>query len=261
MKQAFYEACRDITDSQYLAFDKQNECPYHFHGQVAFLIINKGRYSVTVNGKTEELSEGEIAFADSFDDYSITALRPESLSSLVTVPNRYLDPFKAHKNGRSFSDNFIKNPAAARPFRHLMEIMRVSDPKNSYLFAGLYEALLGLLEQAVPLESTQHTRDRDFMRRVLSFIREHLTENITLASVAASVGYSENYFSALFHRCFHTNFRTYLGRMRVNFAAYLIKQGTPILSAAMDSGFNSLATFYRVYQREYGTTPSQIAEK
>ena len=76
MKQAFYEACRDITDSQYLAFDKQNECPYHFHGQVAFLIINKGRYSVTVNGKTEELSEGEIAFADSFDDYSITALRP-----------------------------------------------------------------------------------------------------------------------------------------------------------------------------------------
>ena len=177
------------------------------------------------------------------------------------MPNRYLDPFKAHKNGRSFSDNFIKNPAAARPFRHLMEIMRVSDPKNSYLFAGLYEALLGLLEHAVPLESTQHTRDRDFMRRVLFFIQEHLTENITLASVAASVGYSENYFSALFHRCFHTNFRTYLGRMRVNFAAYLIKQGTPILSAAMDSGFNSLATFYRVYQREYGTTPSQIAEK
>ncbi|MFR1983998.1 MAG: helix-turn-helix domain-containing protein [Christensenellaceae bacterium] len=121
-------------------------------------------------------------------------------------------------------------------------------------FAGLYECPGSWNSSS---SNTQHTRDRDFMRRVLFFIQEHLTENITLASVAASVGYSENYFSALFHRCFHTNFRTYLGRMRVNFAAYLIKQGTPILSAAMDSGFNSLATFYQIYRREYGTTPSK----
>lgn len=261
MQKSFYEACRDITDSKYFAFDKQNECPYHFHGQVAFLIIQCGKYSVTINGKTQELCTGEIAFADSFDDYSITALTPDGLSTLITVPNRYLDTFKRHKNGRSFSDNFIKDKTAAQPFLHLMEIMRTADLQNSYLLTGLYETLLGLTEQAIPLEAAPDKHDRDFMRRVLFFMQEHLTENITLSSVAAAVGYSENYFSALFHHCFHTNFRTYLGRMRVNFAEYLIKQGTPILDAALDSGFNSLATFYRVYGREYGVPPSRLVGK
>ncbi len=257
MKKSFYEACRDITDSNYLAFDKQNECPYHFHGQVAFLLIKCGKYSVTVNGVTEELHAGEVAFVDSFDDYSITALSPDSLSTLITVPNRYLDSFKKHKNGRSFATNFLKDKKAVEPFLHLIEIIRVADLQNSYLFRGLYATLLGLIEQAIPLRDTQNKDDRDFMRRVLFYIQEHLTEDITLASVAAAVGYSENYFSALFHRCFHTNFRTYLGRMRANMAAYFISQGTPIISAALDSGFNSLATFYRVYTREYGAPPSQ----
>ncbi|MFR1983999.1 MAG: hypothetical protein ACLS4Z_10055 [Christensenellaceae bacterium] len=95
MKQAFYEACRDITDSQYLAFDKQNECPYHFHGQVAFLIINKGRSSVTVNGQTEERS-GEIATRQLRRLRYGAARKP---SSLVTVPNHYLDPSAKRTSG------------------------------------------------------------------------------------------------------------------------------------------------------------------
>lgn len=261
MKKSFYEACRDITDSKYFSFDKQNECPYHFHGQVAFFIVQRGKYSVVVNGKEEELSEGQIAFTDSFDDYSITARSPDCISTLITVPNRYLDTFKRHKNGRSFSDNFIKDESARQPFLHLIQIIKAADLQNEYLLTGLYGTLLGLIEQAVPLESLRDTHDRDFMRRVLFFIQEHLTENITLASVAAAVGYSENYFSALFHRCFHTNFRAYLGRMRANFATYLINQGTPVLTAALESGFNSLATFYRVYQKEYGVTPARSVNK
>jgi AraC-like DNA-binding protein len=255
MKKSFYEACRDITDEKYLSFDKQNECPYHFHGQIMFFLVQQGSYSVTINDKQELLTQNQIAFTDSFDDYSIAALSQDSLSTLISVPNRYLINFKQHKNGRDFSDNFIKDPTAVQPFLHFIQILKNADVKNDYLFTGLYGTLLGMLEQAVPLTEKKGSNDRDFMRRVLFYIQDHMTEDITLASISSAFGYSENYFSFLFHRYFHTNFREYLGRIRVNCAIYLVNQGVPVITAALDSGFNSLATFYRIYRREYGSDP------
>ncbi len=260
MKNAFYEACRDITDTEYISFDKQNECPLHFHGQAVFFIVERGEYSVTVKGKTETLKKDEVAFCDSFDDYAISALTEDALSSLVTVPNRHLKAFEAHKNGRCFADNFIKDRSATRLFRDLMEIMRACGTNNSYLLSGLYASLLGLCEEIVPLEERKDSENRDFMRKVLFFLQQHMTENITLTFVATSVGYSKNYFSNLFQRCFNTDFRIFLRRMRLNYADYLINQGMPVLSAALNSGFQSLATFYRGYRQEFGNTPSQSGQ-
>ena len=141
MKQAFYEACRDITDSQYLAFDKQNECPYHFHGQVAFLIINKGRYSVTVNGKTEELSEGEIAFADSFDDYSFggTALVGDPTDPDVLKQGGVENCDAVAAVSEDDSVNLMAAQIAKSIFRREKVICRVSDPHLQVLYHKTYE--------------------------------------------------------------------------------------------------------------------------
>lgn len=258
MPQAFYEACRDITDSALFRFGVPNECPLHFHGQVAMFLIDKGKYEVTVNDVTKILTPSDIFFTDSFDSYSVTALEDNSESTLITVPNRYLNSFEKYKSGRAFAYNFITEKEAKEQFRDLVQIMKHSvKANNQYLTSGVFQTLLGLLVTNVPLKKTEKSREVDFMRKVVFYIKDHMTENIVLESVATAFGYSENYFSTLFHNSFHTNFRTYLGRIRVNYADYLISEGTPIITAALNAGFNSVATFYRVYIREYGIPPTQ----
>ena len=53
------------------------------------------------------------------------------------------------------------------------------------------------------------------------------------------------------------NLNEFVNGLRVNYAVDAMQQGRDVISAAFDSGFNSLRTFYRAFGRKLGMTPKE----
>ncbi len=105
--------------------------------------------------------------------------------------------------------------------------------------------------------SKQQEYTEKFMM-VCSYISEHCTEPIVIDQLASLAGFSRFHFARLFKQFTSISCYQYLIQKRVAYAErLLIRPGITITEAAMESGFNSLATFNRVFKTSKGCTPSE----
>jgi AraC-like DNA-binding protein len=87
------------------------------------------------------------------------------------------------------------------------------------------------------------------------------TPGLSIAGLAERLGTPEHRLRALINqRMGHRNFSAYLNRYRIAEAKALLadrdKVDLPVLTIAMDLGYNSLPPFNRAFRTETGTTPS-----
>jgi AraC-like DNA-binding protein len=87
------------------------------------------------------------------------------------------------------------------------------------------------------------------------------TPGLTIAGLATRLGTPEHRLRALINRRMgHRNFSAFLNRYRIAEAKTLLatreKVDLPVLTIAMDLGYNSLPPFNRAFREETGTSPS-----
>lgn len=96
----------------------------------------------------------------------------------------------------------------------------------------------------------------------MSYINLHCTENPTIEELAALAGFSVSHFARLFRNFTGMTWYNYLNRQKIAHVERLLASTSlPITEIALLSGFNSLATFNRVFKLEKNCTPSQYKDK
>lgn len=91
---------------------------------------------------------------------------------------------------------------------------------------------------------------------VLTWIEEHLGQDLSLESMAARSGLSERTFSRRFHEQTGTTPLQWLLRARVRRAQYLLETtDDPVERVADQAGFGSHTAFRERFKRVTGTTP------
>ncbi len=86
----------------------------------------------------------------------------------------------------------------------------------------------------------------------------YLEPRLSLHELATSLGSNETYVSRTINQGLGMSFNHYINQLRVNHAKKMLAQPhQSILNVALDSGFNSKATFNRVFKQHAGLTPSQ----
>lgn len=104
-----------------------------------------------------------------------------------------------------------------------------------------------------------NTKTIDKINAACRYISENCDKDLTLDSVAEMVGFSSCYFSRIFKQTIQRNFVEYLTLQRLKRAQTLMSDSdNPITSIAMESGFKSISTFNRVFQRYKGCSPSEF---
>ncbi len=97
-------------------------------------------------------------------------------------------------------------------------------------------------------------------------LKECLTQNalyrqngLTLKQLAASAGCSHQQASLAINQGLSCNFYELVNQLRIQYAAQqLVKHpSTPILTIALDAGFNSKSAFYNAFRNAKGCTPSE----
>lgn len=92
--------------------------------------------------------------------------------------------------------------------------------------------------------------------RLLIFIENHLSEEISVEDLAEVVFMSRYHMMRLFKKETGNSVYEYLTERRLFFARELIRQGVPATESCFQAGFGSYSSFTRAYGKRFGTTPT-----
>lgn len=121
---------------------------------------------------------------------------------------------------------------------------------KAYLYAvcAEYEKKVQFVEQK--------QQGKDLLHKILEYISERYKEPITLKHIAKDLGYEQHYLSRCFHNSIKMNFRQFVNQYRVDCAKDMLLNGEQSISTiALESGFQSIRTFNRVFKGLTGTQP------
>lgn len=105
---------------------------------------------------------------------------------------------------------------------------------------------LPTIEQSTPIDSLLH------------YIDTNLSSKLSLEKIAADFAVSKSTISHLFKKETGTSFYQFVIRRRMIFAKNSILQGTPLYMVWADCGFSDYSSFYRLFKKEYGVSPTHF---
>lgn len=124
-------------------------------------------------------------------------------------------------------------------------------------FIGLWEGLQHAPQGVPAREDGRKTTPQRRIADVCAYITDHCAERITLENMAQKAGLSKCYFSKMFKEYTGQTFPSFLTSERLHIAERLLcDESLSITDVAYGSGFNSMATFNRVFFKWKGVNPT-----
>jgi AraC family transcriptional regulator len=113
-----------------------------------------------------------------------------------------------------------------------------------------------------PIESSAHGLDHMRLRRVLDYVADNISEEITLENLAAIAGYSAFHFARKFALAMGISPGRYISQRRLENAMTELTAGKlPLAEIALNAQFSSQASFTRAFRRATGTTPKEYRRR
>ena len=92
----------------------------------------------------------------------------------------------------------------------------------------------------------------------LSYINEHLSQEMSVDMLAERVFLSRYHFMRLFKAQTGSTVHAYVRQKRLLCAARLIREGVSASQAALDSGFADYSAFHRAFKECFGISPGKL---
>ena len=255
--------------------NQQREFSYHYHDFYKILILLQGDVSYCIEGKSYELAPLDIVLVNAGEVHRpivqssstyeriILYVSPEFLRSCTDGQDSLELCFSKARQEKS---SVLRLPSmkSSRLYQVLEELeAAVNAPDYA---DALYQNVL-FLEFMVHLNraavhSTLHfmptPEANDKILAILSYINEHLTENLSIDSLSEKFYTSKYYLMHSFKKETGYTIRNYLTLKRLRYARELIQGGTPATQACFECGFHNYSTFSRAYKKNFGEAPTGI---
>ncbi len=254
------EQQRTLYYNEYKNLGSKEIGKFHFHSQIELYIVKKGAVEVWINDKYTTLSEGEMSAALSYDAHCYRSPGYSEIG-LIIIPTYMCEDFVLATSDKRVSDPFIRNKeAVAKIIECFMELRRSDD--NLIKQKGYVNVILGIIMENLGFEKAANHLDTNLSSQILFYINENYKSDISLSSIAAVFGYNASYISRYFKSCFNSGVSQYITMIRLKQAILLMREGkNSITYCALESGFNSMRSFYRAFSKEFGCTPKEYLEK
>ncbi len=178
----------------------------------------------------------------------------------------------------SFSDNFVHDIISETDLYKKREkcVFQASKALRSYIDERLLdveEEPLSLTNELIRFfKATLHSIFEEYLRQVpetveeyeyhnvtskiINYMNEHYTENVTLKSVGKKLGYSPKYISDSIGKIEGLNFRYILNSFRIEKSTNLLRTtNLKVTDIAFECGFASERSFRRVFLKMVGQSP------
>ncbi|BBI51575.1 hypothetical protein HORIV_39960 [Vreelandella olivaria] len=95
------------------------------------------------------------------------------------------------------------------------------------------------------------------LEQVAAYLRANCSADISLERLCQQSGYSAGHLIRAFKQHFGLTPHAYLINQRIQMGQKALKQGQPIVEAALNAGFNDQPHFQRTFKRLVAATPNQ----
>ncbi len=237
-----------------------DKCVFQFHSHIELYFVDEGEMDFIVNNHHRVLRAGEMSVALSYDSHAY--MTPVySKSSVLIIPVYMCENFIAATKHKKASCPFITDKKTVKKIKELInEVKR--DGINEITQQGYLYVILGIIMENVFLEDYDSPNNTELSSRILFYINENFKNDLSLSTLAAEFGYNKSYMSRYFKSRFNTGFNQYLTTIRLKNALILMNERKHSFThCAMESGFSSMRTFYRVFDNEFHCTPKEYLSK
>ncbi|MBQ3125423.1 MAG: helix-turn-helix domain-containing protein [Clostridia bacterium] len=226
----------------------------HMHSDPELVWLLSGRLEILIDGQTEMMEAGDSALIWPNQMHAYRA--PSANAVIVHVFSAdAAETFFGGVGDRIGERAVFRCPQWVQDF--CLQVYREEETPSPLLLQACLTAACDSYRHQVALIAGRRENDHLFVR-ILDYVDAHFREDITLVSTAAALGYEPHYLSRYFGRIARTNFRQLLNGRRVLAAQSLLADPTlSITEAAMQSGFQSIRNFNRVFIEQVGVSPRE----
>lgn len=256
----------------------------HWHDEIEFGIVQKGIVQFTVFSGPEqfhrELHQGDGVFINSGCLHSAKALAPDTVIAGLALPITFFQkPFENAApqivqpvTESEISDIALKkaNPDDRLLLSGIQEICSIADEETGYelhfieMVCRIWRLLTIriLQDRQAGQTSATNSMQEQRMKRFLSFIHAHYSDNISIDDIAKSASVSRTECFRCFHAILKKSPFEYLTEYRLSMASMLLANTNRTVSDISSScGFNSPSYFGKLFREQCGMSPKKYREK
>lgn len=247
---------------------------YHYHEFDKITILIQGNVDYTIEGRTYQLNPYDIVLVRHNEIHRPTVDCSVPYERIII----YISPtFIENYRTSEYDLGYCFQKAAKKE----SSVLRIPTGQKSILFQtiqkleesfsqsgyanDLYQQVL-FLEFMIHLNRAAYAKQLFFLNDavynkkiadILHYINANLSANLSIDHLASKFYVSKYYMMRLFKSETGYSIGNYITQKRLLFAKDLIVQGTPVLDACFDCGFQDYSTFSRAYRKCFHESPRQ----
>ncbi|MEO8206307.1 MAG: AraC family transcriptional regulator [Chthoniobacterales bacterium] len=238
----------------------------HSHSYTEVLLCVAGNHSYGVEGAARSLSPGEILIIPPGVRHDSTYSRHHAACTDIwfcfVTPEHVGIDIVQHKPGSRlvsrriwFADSSIEHDLK----RAYAMLSSSTLPATAHMGkAGIF--LLFLLQEILENLATngiseQRAEIHPIIPHIKRYIADNLSDRLSLSDLARVAGFSPFHFHREFRRVEKITPRKFIEQARLNYACDLLKRGSSVTAAALDSGYADCPQFNRSFKKYFGLAP------
>jgi AraC-like DNA-binding protein len=242
--------------------------PHHFW-EICYVLGGGGRYFI--EKQSYPMGPGDVFLVNDHEIHNIVAEKTDRVTVMFSPHVLNLIP---HVDGLSLRNLFVDRPPDKSHLVRLEErekdevealsllLAREYDNRDRGFWAiclGCLSAQMGIVARAYYREHTAthvFSATEQLVQEMIGVIERHVTERLSLTELAARAGVSPSYFSTVFKKVTGIPLVSFINLKRLQKAKELLRTTELKVSAvSVESGFNDLSHFNRVFKRELDVSP------
>ncbi|MBQ6362318.1 MAG: AraC family transcriptional regulator [Lachnospiraceae bacterium] len=250
----------------------------HWHEELQFTLLLKGRMKMSVNGVTYPMCAGEALFINRNCLHVTTDMTDDARYVSVAFPYKILSFFTGSRMEHDYvlpyvtpysMPSFLITPTEVwmrELLNHLWDLADLFQHRNisfreykiSVLVNSCWLLMLENCEEFNDSAVAIGTSRLDRLKSMLAFISKNYMNHISVKEIAKAAEISESECNRCFNEITGSSPKQYLLEYRVSRAMELLKEtDDPVTKIALDVGFGDTSYFVQYFRKRTGVTPKE----
>lgn len=121
----------------------------------------------------------------------------------------------------------------------------------------IFKGLLMLIDREIPFHKIHSNR----MKKIVSYIENHIEEEISVQMLADYAGMERSYFSKQFKKYFSMSPQRYIFAKRMNEAALALIRGASVRDTCEHVGYSDTKSFSRAFKKYMEMSPAEYKKR
>jgi len=229
--------------------------PSHIHENIEILYVYKGTQHLSVNNINYEVNTGDtiIIFPNIIHNYYKDKEKFANELLIICDPKIFLNMFP------SLTNTIPENPLIKKDNLNYEAVFSLNSIKEERPFSiklGFVYIIMTHILENIKIKKHVEAYSENITKKIIEYIAKNFTNPINLDILAKELCVSKYYISHTFSEKIKISFRNYLGIIRAEYAAKLIRiTNASLTEISSASGFESQRSFNRIFHQVYGISP------